>query len=789
MSCIYQTKGPISLAIQSLLFICIVSVHTSLFGSCNNCLNITLNLLRSINQKVININKNISTYGKCNCCRTITGPTVIRQPGSYCLSADSSGPIIVEASHVKLDLNGFTLCTGEISNTYRQQLPYDQAAVVLQPYYTDFTLQNGTIKDLDLLVSKENPGQLISTCGFSSQLGTGDITIKNIDFIRETYNIDKLSRAIAFYGSDDSPKNLIRNLTISRVTITNWTVALKAIGLRKATLDTLYMERIHTGILFINSSEIALDNCFRKEDFSQIAQRKRKSRQAATKQQRPPAEIGDGPTTIVTGKSQTHTYNNITSESPVGFIFAGGNQDDPVKDICLQDSSIISAHPLTAQYVENIDINSNLIRSENIFLAKCGECHGPFNIPLDPDKPTSIANFWKFSMRNTSISVHSESETKLPKSPNTKTVTWKPTALTLQNGKNLELTDVTIEGFYNGTQVSTILEATLTEIKSTGSSEQPGKGIQVIQSENIRLASPALRNFKEGIYIDNSSDIIVTQGSMDECDMGLFAQDPENLLIEKLAVTNCSTGILLHNPSSALIQDNKLSGFMRSASLKKAKHKRPLYESVKGNFKELTPDGIAIYVASGENIEITHNNINDSNLAGIVVDGSFQTRATFNDINNIGNGGLRRKQSKKATTILSADEAAGIVLTKDTEATILLGNAISNIEGGFAYGVIDHANDTVEKNSLYTNIRSNTPDGTAAGTLALLSNETNGSRKSLNYKNIAGLAFAVETEGTELPAPNIIQSWADKTAGFGPYVSNKVVGVATPSQPNDNLET
>src|SRR5690349_9078206 len=75
----------------------------------------------------------LAGVANADCTSITSAPYVITQSGSYCLVADLTGYINVQANHVNLDFQGHTL-TGSVG-----------FSGVSGPVSTDFTLHNGTV--------------------------------------------------------------------------------------------------------------------------------------------------------------------------------------------------------------------------------------------------------------------------------------------------------------------------------------------------------------------------------------------------------------------------------------------------------------------------------------------------------------------------------------------------------------------------------------------------------------------------------------------------------------------
>ena len=222
---------------NSLLLSCVVFLlSTPTFGGCNNCQNVSLSLLRSINQKTININRNLANS---DCLGTVllTSPTTITKEGKYTLCNDMVGPIIIATDNVFLDLNNFVIKTPTSGST-------QVGAIIIQAGYSNIEIHGGRIQGpIEHVTKKKSQGSENDFVGIIIKEGTGHISLIELGFVH-------LDKGIFYQGTEDHP---ISYPVCVDCSFYNCLQSIEAFWVEDAICNKLFIQHGYAGIL--------LDNC------------------------------------------------------------------------------------------------------------------------------------------------------------------------------------------------------------------------------------------------------------------------------------------------------------------------------------------------------------------------------------------------------------------------------------------------------------------------------------------------------------------------------------------------
>ena len=223
---------------SSLLLSCaIFLLSTPSFGSCNRCQNVTLSLLRSINQKTININRNLI---KNSCLGTVllTGPTTITQEGKYTLCNDMVGPIIIATDNVFLNLNNFAIKTPTAGSI-------QVGAIIIQAGCKNIEINGGRIQGpLEDTTKTKSLGNNSSFAGIIVAKGARHVSLIELDFIH-------LDTGIVYQGEQEA---IISYPICFGCTFYNCLQAIQAEWTDDAVFDKLFVQHGQTGLSLNNCS-------------------------------------------------------------------------------------------------------------------------------------------------------------------------------------------------------------------------------------------------------------------------------------------------------------------------------------------------------------------------------------------------------------------------------------------------------------------------------------------------------------------------------------------------------
>jgi len=224
---------------SSLLLSCAIFLPSKpSFGGCNKCQNVTLSLLRSINQKTININRNLI---KNSCLGTVllTGPTTITQEGKYTLCNDMVGPIIIATDNVFLHLNNFAIKT-PIAGSIQV------GAIIIQAGCKNIEINGGRIQGPleDAIKTKSLSNNNSHFAGIIVAKGARHISLIELDFIH-------LDTGIVYQGEQE---DIISYPICFGCTFYNCLQAIQADWTDDAVFDKLFVQHGQTGLSLNNCS-------------------------------------------------------------------------------------------------------------------------------------------------------------------------------------------------------------------------------------------------------------------------------------------------------------------------------------------------------------------------------------------------------------------------------------------------------------------------------------------------------------------------------------------------------